>query len=663
MANRLWKTMVLCLLAGLVARDCDCSGPNKGADFENCIDLDGDGYGADCMLGDDCDDEDPNLNYSCDCAVVPHQGCPCVDGEEEECFEAAEVFLGVGPCRAGKRSCVQEEFTTCVGQVLPEPERCDNIDNDCDGTADEDLTCTDCGARCTAVEIGPGSGQEFELDQQENRGLEKDPDGNLILEQGEHIRFTFLYVANSDEGTVSKIDTETGQEVARYLSALFSPDARNRGTADASGNEPSRTAVDFNGDVWVANRASGKQGTVTKIAHRDCPDLNGNSEKDTSHDANGDGHIDLSDPAEFLGEADECILFTVNVGGVGGIPRAVALDAGGIEGGPGRAWVGCYGEDKFYQLDAEDGHVLAEVGVGLHPYGAAIDSWGVLWATQQATGKIVSVDTNNHTAGEVIQIADCSGSYGIAVDLKGRVWVGGYKLEGACSYDPATGSSLLVSTPGLGVGRGIAADAEGYVWLAHSWLPDGTKLGRVTRFKAEDGSELRSYDFPAGSQETIGVGVDFDGFIWGVNRDSDNTCRVDPDSGAVDCYPVGNGPYTYSDFTGFALRNFTAPRGTYQQLFEGCGLPTTTRWKQISWEATVPPGTQVKIYVTAADTEAGLATAERYGPFDSSPVDLIAAGDISGQFLLVEVVLSTDEDGLTPIFKGIGVQRICSGED
>ena len=108
---------------------------------------------------------------------------------------------------------------------------------------------------------------------------------------------------------------------------------------------------------------------------------------------------------------------------------------------------------------------------------------------------------------------------------------------------------------------------------------------------------------------------------------------------------------------------FTAPRGTYQQLFMGCGLPTSTRWKQVSWQATVPQGTHVKIYVTAADTEAELATAERHGPFDSSPVDLIAAGDISGQFLLVEVVLSTDQDGLTPIFKGIGVQWICSGED
>ncbi len=93
-----------------------------------------------------------------------------------------------------------------------------------------------------------------------------DPNGNIVLEEGENIRLTFLYVANSDEGTVSKINTETGREEGRYISALYSPDSRNRGNASATGNAPSPTAVDFNGDVWVANRAFNQQGTVTKIA-------------------------------------------------------------------------------------------------------------------------------------------------------------------------------------------------------------------------------------------------------------------------------------------------------------------------------------------------------------------------------------------------------------
>lgn len=661
----------LFMLSGLVlvlggARGCDCSDAGDGDDgYEDCIDEDGDGYGAGCMLGPDCDDTDPELNFSCDCDTVPHEGCPCEEGAEEECFEADAGFLDVGLCHAGKRSCEAGAWTGCIGQTLPVPERCDDLDNDCDGRADEGLQCDDCGPRCQGETVGAGTDAGFTLDDDNSRGLEQDSSGALILrDDDQSMRLTFLYVANSDEGTVSKIDTQTGEEVARYISALCHDDpyGRNRGGAACSGNAPSRTAVDFNGDVWVANRAFNQQGTVTKIANLECPDLDGNGQIDTSRDANGDGRIDLDDPAEFLGEADECILFTVDVGGHNGVPRAVALDAGDIEGGRGNAWVGCYNENKMYKLSPDDGRVLIEVEVGLHPYGAAIDSNGILWATQQNTGRIVSVDTNTNTAGEVIQLdGSCGGSYGIAVDMENRVWVGGYDWEGACRYDPADGSTLAVPTPGVGVGRGIAADADGNIWLAHSWLTNNTKVGRVTRFRADDGSGLETFDFPE-SLETIGVGLDFDGKVWGVNRATDNCCRLDPDTGVVDCFPTGRGTYTYSDFTGFALRNFTAPLGTYRHVFEGCPLPSATRWKQVSWEATVPDGTRVRVYVKAADTPDALQTAVRYGPFDESPADLIAEGEITGHFLWVEVVLSTEVEGATPIFKTLGAQWICEGE-
>ena len=62
---------------------------------------------------------------------------------------------------------------------------------------------------------------------------------------------SFIWIANSGEGTVSKINTMTGVEEGRYDS---SPQV---------GGNPSRTSVNLLGDVAVSNR---DPGGVTKIA-------------------------------------------------------------------------------------------------------------------------------------------------------------------------------------------------------------------------------------------------------------------------------------------------------------------------------------------------------------------------------------------------------------
>ena len=58
----------------------------------------------------------------------------------------------------------------------------------------------------------------------------------------------FAWIANASEGTISKVNTQTGKEVGRYYT----------GPADGGNGygylSPSRTVVDLNGDCWVANR-------------------------------------------------------------------------------------------------------------------------------------------------------------------------------------------------------------------------------------------------------------------------------------------------------------------------------------------------------------------------------------------------------------------------
>ena len=200
-------------------------------------------------------------------------------------------------------------------------------------------------------------------------------------------------------------------------------------------NRPSRTAVDFNGDAWVANRAHDSYGSadpgdagihhqssVTKIANKnnsindtDCIDRNHNGKIDTSSDANGDGiintdcngdgipdslgNVTAAKPCvggtlqEFFGLDDECVLFTTNTGaegtpgpsGVGGIGRPLALGQGATDFAPSDAWAGRFNDGIFYRIDGTTGLIkatltLAAGGTAARPYGAAIDQTGILWA-------------------------------------------------------------------------------------------------------------------------------------------------------------------------------------------------------------------------------------------------------------------------------------------
>ncbi len=88
----------------------------------NCTDLDGDGYGVGTgCAGLDCDDTDPKTLGS-----VDSRDCP-----------AGVVAQKV--CRPGTRSCKAGVWSACIGQVVPSGEACNGEDDDCDGTADDNL--------------------------------------------------------------------------------------------------------------------------------------------------------------------------------------------------------------------------------------------------------------------------------------------------------------------------------------------------------------------------------------------------------------------------------------------------------------------------------------------------------------------------------------------
>ncbi len=86
-----------------------------------------------------------------DCDGLTDEGCvqpACSAGQTRSCYGGPAGTAGKGICKAGTQACVSGQWGPCVGEVLPATEKCDNIDNDCDGAKDE--TFANLGQACSA---------------------------------------------------------------------------------------------------------------------------------------------------------------------------------------------------------------------------------------------------------------------------------------------------------------------------------------------------------------------------------------------------------------------------------------------------------------------------------------------------------------------------------
>jgi hypothetical protein len=164
--------------------------------------------------------------------------------------------------------------------------------------------------------------------------------------------------------------------------------------------------------------------------------------------------------------------------------------------------------------------------------------------------------------------------------------------------------------------------------------------------------------------------VDFAGHVWGISHDASRASRLDVDvngnpTGTWYTLDVGQNPYTYSDFTGYGLANFTRPRGTYRYLLPGCDLPRETTWLRVEWTSTEPPGTNVRLRVRTGDD--GNSLGQWYGSWGASPADLTqpppqqvdALAPNPAPYLQVEFELSTSDFDTTPVLHDFMVVWEC----
>ena len=101
-------------------------------------DNDEDGY----ITPADCNDRDENINPGADelcdgidnnCDTSIDEECGCTEDETRSCG------VNTGECEYGVQTCSDDTWGACKGGTNPSTEICDNKDNDCDGSIDENL--------------------------------------------------------------------------------------------------------------------------------------------------------------------------------------------------------------------------------------------------------------------------------------------------------------------------------------------------------------------------------------------------------------------------------------------------------------------------------------------------------------------------------------------
>ena len=421
------------------------------------------------------------------------------------------------------------------------------------GTASESATATDTGT----------TGQVSVSESNSNSNSESDTDttGDPPIPCGGEgmggFDFSYLWVANTDQGSISKVNTETLLEEARYFSDLTQTGA----------SSPSRTSVNITGRfVVVSNRGTG---WVTKVAANksDCIDRNNNGTIETSTD---------KDTLLPWG-TDECQLWstqvTANIFSGGAGPRGTTWTPGDFNKETckfenEKVWVGWLagpGQAVMGRLNGETGELEATVPLpnwplydapnGYAPYGAATDAAGYIWTSAVFADKVYRVDPVTLEVKE--WSAGNGGShYGMTTDGKGKVWFANWQGHGGISvFDPATEMFSIVPGSEGNVFRGIAVGADGNVWAANNGGALGCGLIQVS---ADTLTVVTFHKFDQ-CGTPVGVSIDVAGKVWMVDYNG-WAYKMDPDTYAKELVTIANIHYTYSDMTGGGLLNAIMPQ-------------------------------------------------------------------------------------------------------
>lgn len=489
----------------------------------------------------------------------------------------------------------------------------------------------------TAKAVTPSRTYTLDADFDEGTliGLEHETVHDQLQLSESHGTLPFIWVPNSNEGTVSKYDTVSGKELARYR------------TGPTSTGNPSRTTVDLEGSVWFGNRGTG---TVVKIGlyeKGNWIDKNLDGDCDTSEDTNNDGKITGSEILSW--GTDECVLFEVLLGSTGSGPRGIAVDANND------LWAGTHtlsGGNKFYHIDGQTGVIIDTIDIykagsySYRSYGALIDGSGNIWSSSLSS-YVLKINT---TTKSITRISLSLTSYGIGIDNSGHVFVAGWGQNRVAKIDINTHATTYGAQYDTNC-RGVAVTSDDDVWIVNSKDGDVTRLDNNLYWKA-------TIDVGAGNYgvTTTGVAVDAAGNVWACNYNDGYLHRINTTTNSIDLSVqtvgmsgTGVGKhYSYSDMTGIIAWSVTTQSGTWTINFDS-DLPNAP-WGTVEWNSFEPSGTSVKVKVRSSNDEIA------WSSWETASNGISLSSTPNGQYLQIETTLQITSGDVSPILYDLTVE-------
>jgi streptogramin lyase len=461
--------------------------------------------------------------------------------------------------------------------------------------------------------------------------------------------YDFLWIPMSGRGTVLRVDARTGAIAGEYRTA---PDGRGR--------DPSRTAVDAAGNVWVGNRGetAATGGSVVQLGlvlggTRVRRNADGSTTADPAgaylappfdycscRDRNGDGLVRTSrgardvlawpDAGDGAGGAeawvenaeDECIRLYQRTSSPATHHVSVAPS--------GDVWVGSFPGAVFDRLDGANGRILETVPMPAGGYGGYIDADGILWSSSYSRNLLLRYDTRSGES----HTTPVTWSYGLAPDAAGHVWNTMWSANTVAKLDQNGNMLSGFPSPSYGGGSsGVVVTPDGQVWIANA------NTNTVTRL-AGDGALLKRLTVASGPQA---LDLDRNGKLWVVSKVASTAQRIDPRGGsdglgAVDLTVTlgsGLGPQPYGSMSGSVVGGMRLASGAWSVVEDG--RRTGAAWGELVWTSAEPSGTRLDVRVRAADSEAALAGANWVAVANGA--DLRLRG-VRGRYLAIEVGFS-----------------------